>query len=786
MGATEHGNVLGRPRDREERAMRVLIAAGFLGRFGETDGVVTTYRSLMPFFASSGHEIDIVAYDSEDTRETRGGVRLFGHRPRLPLRVDSLRRIDLGFAASSLARELSRQPYDVVQSSTPDPLGRWAGALARRQGCPFVAIYHTALAEYTAIRARRVFGRVAARLLGAAMDAWLTSYFNAADLVLAPSRSVTAALATRLRPPVAVLGRGVDAEAYHPAKRTRQAERVRALYVGRITPEKNLDLLVDVFAPRPEIELAIVGSGPSLEALRRRLPAARFFGRLEGEALARAYADADLFVFPSRTDTLGNVVLEAQASGLPVVVLDSMGPKELVQDGITGFVTRTNGEFARAVDILAEDPRRRERMARAARRFAETRSWRQIFDDLLAYYGQLVSGSEHATPGRGARPNEPRGRSAPAACAPAQTARASRPLCVLDVTEFFAETSGGVKTYLTQKARYVETRQHLREVLIVPGAESHVDEDRGVRWYHVQGPRVPRQRPYRLMMDAQAVRRIIERERPDVIEIGSNFLVPWIVAGVARKLGTPVVWFCHSNLPRILAPYPARDGWLRRKASALSRRYMRHLSRLCAATLAPSDSIAQDLEALGASNVVRVSLGVDVERFRAARRASRNETRARFGLPAGLLVLYVGRITREKAVDVLLDAWPAIESATGAHLALVGDGADLMASADLYVAPSVVETFGLAAIEAMACGTPVLSADDGAVADHVRRSMAGALFSAGSATSLAERANATLMTEPSALRSRASAYAQRHFSWPRVLDRIFGVYEEIVHAAVRA
>jgi alpha-1,6-mannosyltransferase len=109
-----------------------------------------------------------------------------------------------------------------------------------------------------------------------------------------------------------------------------------------------------------------------------------------------------------------------------------------------------------------------------------------------------------------------------------------------------------------------------------------------------------------------------------------------------------------------------------------------------------------------------------------------------------------------------------------------------MACADLYVAPSVVETFGLAAIEAMACGTPVLSADRGAVADHVRRSGAGGLFRAGSARSLADGARAILTAGPAALRPRASAYVLRHFSWSRALDRIFGVYEEILHAAFRA
>src|SRR5207247_1799225 len=131
--------------------------------------------------------------------------------------------------------------------------------------------------------------------------------------------------------------------------------RVRALYVGRVAPEKNLDLLARAFAPPADAGLTIVGEGPSLPELRQRLPNAVFTGRLGGESLARAYADADYFVFPSRTDTLGNVVLEAMASGLPAIVSDRMGLKELVQDGVTGFVTRSDEDFAAAVRTLATE-----------------------------------------------------------------------------------------------------------------------------------------------------------------------------------------------------------------------------------------------------------------------------------------------------------------------------------------------------------------------------------------------------------------------------------------------
>lgn len=369
--------------------MRVLITVGFLGYFGETDGVVTTYRNLLPFFERGGPDADVVAYGPEDSSEDHGRVRVHVRRPRLPVRVDPRRWVDLAFGGTALARDLARTRYAMVQSSTPDPMGLWARQLARRQGCPFVAVYHTALDQYAQIRGRQAAGALVGGLMGRVMEAWMRRYYGGADLILAPSDTVRAALTARLGPPVAVLSRGVDSHAYHPGRRRRAPGRVRALYVGRVAPEKNLALVARVFGGRTDIDLTIVGDGPSVPDLRAALPAAAFTGRLTGETLAQAYADADLFVFPSRTDTLGNVVLEAMASGLPVVVSDAMGPKELVRHGTTGFVTGTDAEFAAAVDTLAADAAMRRTMGVAARRFAETRSWAAIFAQLLGYYEQL-------------------------------------------------------------------------------------------------------------------------------------------------------------------------------------------------------------------------------------------------------------------------------------------------------------------------------------------------------------------------------------------------------------
>ena len=385
-------------------------------------------------------------------------------------------------------------------------------------------------------------------------------------------------------------------------------------------------------------------------------------------------------------------------------------------------------------------------------------------------------------------------------------ARPHAEFCVLDVSEFFGNTSGGVKTYLNEKAHYVRQRPWLRQVVVVPAEHDKVSDSDGVRWYHLRGPAIPWQRPYRAMLAVQALRHIVRHERPDVIELGSPLLAPWITGRPARALNCPRVYFHHSHLPRVLAPRGGREPFGRRAAAALAWRYLRRLNRNCALTLAASKFVADDLVASGFDNVRRVPLGVDLTLFNPTRREKRQAVRQRAGLPTGPLAIYAGRLTHEKEVNLLLEAWPTVAARTGAHLVIVGDGparqsmrqraqgnglswlayepvrerlADLLAAADVYVAPCSVETFGLAALEALVSGTPVLSADRGGVAEQVAVSGAGALFCSGSASSLAEAAERLLSEDLDALGERGRAYAERQHSWMATFDRIFGLYRTL-------
>jgi alpha-1,6-mannosyltransferase len=380
-------------------------------------------------------------------------------------------------------------------------------------------------------------------------------------------------------------------------------------------------------------------------------------------------------------------------------------------------------------------------------------------------------------------------------------------LGVLDISEFFGETTGGVRTYLLQKARYVEAHPELRQVLVVPGARDSIHESDGVRCYRLHGPSVPTQKPYRFMLATRSTSRIVAHERPDLIEVGSAWCAPWLVHLATRQIDVPAVWFYHSNFPRVIAPWPNTSGRIRRTASDLAWRYVRRLSRLVNATLAPSDFVARELEREGVERVRRVTLGVDLDRFNPRRRSYASETRRSFGLPEGPLALFVGRLAREKELDLLLTAWPEVERRTGVRLVLIGDGpsrprlqrrpgserlfwlpfesdrdrlADLLAAVDLYVAPCSLETFGLSALEAIASGTPILTADRGGVAETVARSGAGAAFQSSEPGSLVETAVNLFSGDLNALGLRGRQYAEAHHGWDTILDRLFDVYRRIL------
>jgi glycosyltransferase involved in cell wall biosynthesis len=288
------------------------------------------------------------------------------------------------------------QGIDHIHSATPGPVGLAALAIARILKLPITGTYHTAIPQYAQILTGDE---------GIAELAWkyVLWYYDQMDVIYAPSQATRDELVAKGINPakVRVYPRGIDIERFHPAKRNgifkkqyRLPEGIRLLYVGRVSKEKNLHLLAEAFerlaAEGQPVQLVVVGDGPYLTEMKARLNGQPccFTGYLSGDDLAEVYASADLFVFPSTTDTFGNVVLEAQAAGIPVIVSDQGGPRENILDGRTGLICKADdaGSLLAAIRTLLAAPERRRAMGQAARQYLEKRSFENAFLSLWEQY----------------------------------------------------------------------------------------------------------------------------------------------------------------------------------------------------------------------------------------------------------------------------------------------------------------------------------------------------------------------------------------------------------------
>ncbi len=396
-----------------------------------------------------------------------------------------------------------------------------------------------------------------------------------------------------------------------------------------------------------------------------------------------------------------------------------------------------------------------------------------------------------------------------------QTARLPAPrdpgasLRLLDVTKYFGRDSGGIKTYLTAKAEWLRGQPGVSQVLVIPGAHDGVS-DGPPRTYQICGPRMPGQRTYRWLLDTRKLRRILEHERPTLIEIGSALLVPAVTRRASRGLDIPAVWFYHTHLPRMVNPAGSRGPVWRRLAEALAWWHIRRTAGVASATFAASETIAVELERHGVQSVRRVRLGVDLERFHPDRRMRGAELRQRLQLPAGPLAVFAGRFTPEKKLETVLAAWSQVRARTGAALVLLGHGplesslrsrfsqdgifwrpfetdrsrvADLLAAADCYIAPGPAETFGLSALEALASGTPLLSVDAGGAAELAANSGAGRLYHLGDVAGCVTHGVDLLGGAAASLRIPARAYAESRHAWPVVLADLLSQYRSVLSAA---
>lgn len=385
-------------------------------------------------------------------------------------------------------------------------------------------------------------------------------------------------------------------------------------------------------------------------------------------------------------------------------------------------------------------------------------------------------------------------------------------MTICDIAQFHSPLGGGVKRYLHDKRLRLEAQPGCRHVLIIPSYRNHVTAGPGHVIYEIESLRLPGSKSYRMLLNKQRILEAVRREKPDLIEIGDPYRTAWIGLEAGRQLGIPVVAFYHSDFPRALDRTIVRfSGKLFARAlSAPIRRYIRRLYNRMDATIVASRQLTATLRHAGIQRLAHIPLGTDTTLFHP--RDSRDRVRAEFGVaPEAKLLLFVGRLAREKGIKHLIGALDRLSpDSPPVHLALVGDGelddwvhleanrrpnltwlpycesadrlADFYSAADLFVHAGRWETFGIVSLEAQACGTPVLAVRGGGLEESLSCEASPLLADNGTPEALAAVLDVALCRPPI---TPAERVARHHalaakFSIDRTFEKIFALYGRLI------
>ena len=381
--------------------MRVaIITETFLPK---VDGIVKVTCLLLDHLARRGIEALVIAprYGAEQSYKDMPVRSL----PSMPMPLYPEARI--GFATFALYRDLAAFQPDVAHLLHPVATGIPTMAMLKWMDVPTVTSFHL---DYARLARQFRLGALDLGFTRPLIDEITKNVFNWSDYSLAPSKLVQRQMRRLGISKVGLWRRGVDAAAFHPGFRSAamRAEMTQGhpdetvlLYVGRLSLEKQIEHIRPTLEQVPNTRLVVVGDGPARAALERQfagLPAV-FMGYLRGQRLSQAYASADIFVFPSRLETFGLVVIEAMAAGLPVVAARVGGVADIVSEGVTGY-TFESGDVAAlqaGVQKIASNPEKRGWMGQQARAYAETQSWEAIMDELIELYVELIA-ARHPQP----------------------------------------------------------------------------------------------------------------------------------------------------------------------------------------------------------------------------------------------------------------------------------------------------------------------------------------------------------------------------------------------------
>ena len=360
--------------------------AWFTDTLEDVNGVATTIRKMTAAGAAAGKDLVVITSRNELTVDD---IPIKNFKPIGEFELPEYELQKLSFPPIlQMLDYIQRERFSEVIISTPGPIGLTALLAAKMLNLQTSGIYHTDFPQYVRILTEDSF-------LESVTWRYMHWFYGQLDTVFVNSEEYRESWIRRGFEPekLKIFPRGLDTQLFHPTRRDpaffekfgAKNGQVRLLYVGRVSREKDLDLLAEAYRRlRDEglsIQLCVVGHGPYSREFSKSLPEALFTGYLTGKELAAAYASADIFVFPSTTDTFGNVIIEAQASGVPVIVSDSGGPKELVDNNRNGLITKSHDveDLTRAIRELVADPERRKQMGNLARESVVDRTWPTAF-----------------------------------------------------------------------------------------------------------------------------------------------------------------------------------------------------------------------------------------------------------------------------------------------------------------------------------------------------------------------------------------------------------------------
>ena len=355
------------------------------------DGIVVTLLQLFDYLEEQGHESMLFA--PSGSIEHYAATPISRHRS---MKTPFYPELRIATPVARVEKKVLDFKPDLIHLVNPTSLGIAGLRVALKNSIPVVASYQTDVSGF----ARRW-------KMGVVSEPVFQFYkfiHNRADINLVPSNFTRKQLVAKGFKRLTVWPGGVDLERFSPKKRTTKWRKkltggedgkVLALFVSRLSREKRVDLLLPIARDIPGLRLAIVGDGPDrkrLERVFKNTPTV-FTGYLRGENLAQAYASGDLFVFTGAEETYGNVVVEAMASGLPVIAPNSGGVVDLVDNGKTGlqYPSESPERLFKAVKKLASDPALLKQMGKAGYKKAQTQSWQNSFDTLFAQYDKALS-----------------------------------------------------------------------------------------------------------------------------------------------------------------------------------------------------------------------------------------------------------------------------------------------------------------------------------------------------------------------------------------------------------